>query len=425
MIRRVSTLSLAVLLAVIAVGVCMALAPTSARAADPIERLELGGDTSCALFESGRVQCWGANDADQATPPERLFASLSLGDRHACGLTRTDGVPELLCWGANGHGQAEIPRWVQETRRCTGAVSTDCGGFIEVRAGSNTTCALADRDDHISFSSDNVIETNRKCWGETDSGDWTWFTGVRMSGYESTPRPRLWGVGEAHACWSRNAALLCTGDNPHGQTDAPESEFIQVTVGDVHNCGRTSAGALRCWGGNLYGQSAPPDGRYSWVAAGEQHSCAVHVSGELRCWGRDQHDQASAPLGTDWVQVAAGQRHSCALTDGGLVWCWGGNQAGQTNVPAAIAAPPPPGATISDAPETDHAAMLDAVEVEVRINARWLADGRVEFALQYRLADGTWSERILPRGRRLPTGAAIDRWLSSTPILIPPPNGSG
>ena len=50
---------------------------------------------------------------------------------------------------------------------------------------------------------------------------------------------------------------------------------------------------------------------------------------------------------------------------------------------------------------------------EVRINARQLEDGRVEFALTQ---DG--GERILPSGRYFPADAEVGRWLRSTPIEL-------
>ena len=54
----------------------------------------------------------------------------------------------------------------------------------------------------------------------------------------------------------------------------------------------------------------------------------------------------------------------------------------------------------------------------VRIAARRLADGRVEFAVQQRTADGGWGERTLPRSRILPVGAEIDRWLASSALAV-------
>ena len=48
-----------------------------------------------------------------------------------------------------------------------------------------------------------------------------------------------------------------------------------------------------------------------------------------------------------------------------------------------------------------------------RINARLLADGRIEFAFT-----PSGGERILPPSRYFPTSAAIDIWLRSTEIDV-------
>ena len=56
-------------------------------------------------------------------------------------------------------------------------------------------------------------------------------------------------------------------------------------------------------------------------------------------------------------------------------------------------------------------------EAEVRINARQLEDGRVEFALQQRV-DGEWGERQLPRSRYFPADVGHNRWLNSTPMTV-------
>ena len=60
----------------------------------------------------------------------------------------------------------------------------------------------------------------------------------------------------------------------------------------------------------------------------------------------------------------------------------------------------------------------DAEGAEVRITAQRLADGRIEFALQEREADGEWSERLLPRVRFFPATASVGRWLVSTPLTV-------
>ena len=55
---------------------------------------------------------------------------------------------------------------------------------------------------------------------------------------------------------------------------------------------------------------------------------------------------------------------------------------------------------------------------EVRITARKHDDGRVEFALQQRRGDDTWSERRLPSRRFFPATATAGRWLNSSPLTL-------
>ena len=58
-------------------------------------------------------------------------------------------------------------------------------------------------------------------------------------------------------------------------------------------------------------------------------------------------------------------------------------------------------------------------DVEVRIVARKLESGRVEFGLQQRQTDNSWGDRRLPRVRFFPTSAGVGRWLASSPLTLP------
>lgn len=69
------------------------------------------------------------------------------------------------------------------------------------------------------------------------------------------------------------------------------------------------------------------------------------------------------------------------------------------------------GARVARAQSTD-------VDVEVRVAAQRLADGRTEFALQQRAADGSWDERRLPRARLFPANTRAGRWLGSSPLTV-------
>ena len=54
----------------------------------------------------------------------------------------------------------------------------------------------------------------------------------------------------------------------------------------------------------------------------------------------------------------------------------------------------------------------------VRIVARRLADGRVEFGLQTQAGNARWTPRLLPGRRFAPRGAALDVWLVSGPVRL-------
>ena len=63
---------------------------------------------------------------------------------------------------------------------------------------------------------------------------------------------------------------------------------------------------------------------------------------------------------------------------------------------------------------------------ELRVAARRLTDGRVEFAVQRRSTeDGPWGARLRPQRRFLPAVSAAGRWLSSSPVdVLAAPEGS-
>ena len=55
---------------------------------------------------------------------------------------------------------------------------------------------------------------------------------------------------------------------------------------------------------------------------------------------------------------------------------------------------------------------------ELRIAARRVADGRIEFALQERGSDGSWDDRRLPRARCDPSDPSVIRWMVSSELTV-------
>ena len=67
------------------------------------------------------------------------------------------------------------------------------------------------------------------------------------------------------------------------------------------------------------------------------------------------------------------------------------------------------------------AATTNRVEKDVRITARLLENGKVEFGLQERTDGGDWSETLLPRVNKFPYATAtVDRWLFSSAVALTP-----
>ncbi len=133
-----------------------------------------GSGFSCGLTTAGDAYCWGApgdqlggaaDAADQCRPSssdlcvnapasaaEGLdFASLVLGNNHACGLT---GDGTAYCWGENGNGQVGTGDDV-DTREATAVVGDHV--FRSLALGSNHSCGVATDDELY-------------CWGSNAFG---------------------------------------------------------------------------------------------------------------------------------------------------------------------------------------------------------------------------------------------------------------
>jgi alpha-tubulin suppressor-like RCC1 family protein len=128
-----------------------------------------GGDNSCALFDTGEVECWGAGDSgvlgtsgpDTYVPQPVHFASttgvpiqLAMGDAHACALLSDRTV---WCWGDNSASQLGGGASYQAPSLVLGP-SGPLSGVLSVAAGGKTTCAILLRDPDV------------WCWGANDHG---------------------------------------------------------------------------------------------------------------------------------------------------------------------------------------------------------------------------------------------------------------
>lgn len=295
----------------------------------PARQIAAGRSHTCALLESGRVRCWGANHSGQLGTPITRSADLeppapitevnvggevtqlAAGDAHTCALLRGGRV---RCWGANAHGQlghgtddsvrAGVPPSESGDVRIGGPVS-------QIVAGGRHTCAVLDQG-------------RVRCWGE-GFGD----IGVRRLP-ETAPDVALGG---------------------------PVSQLV---AGESHTCALLKDGRVRCFGATFWGAlgvphvegapgpvGAPVEVRVGsparQIAAGGEAACSLVGEGTARCWGHGAHryrfsGRADAPapheavdfdVGGTVTQLVMGSLHACALLQTGAVRCWGNGYEGQ------------------------------------------------------------------------------------------------
>ena len=146
-------------------------------------RIAAGGSMGCALFESGRMKCWGAgslgftavnnsvgtapNDLNEKAPflnfgTRMKVTDLSVAQAHAC-VTFENG--QLKCWGQNPFGALGIGKTDSPGEKDGDLESKtpflDLGkGFKakQVFAGVSSTCAVVQKLNEV------------KCWGSNNEG---------------------------------------------------------------------------------------------------------------------------------------------------------------------------------------------------------------------------------------------------------------
>jgi alpha-tubulin suppressor-like RCC1 family protein len=219
-----------------------------------------GAKHTCAVLQTGHVDCWGADDQNQlgdgggnpSSFPVDVgitgAASIAAGSFHTCVVTRNHTV---VCWGNNVDGSL-------------GNGTTNPESAPVTVTGINTAVGVAAGDDH-------------SCAVLTDGTVWCW-------GYDN--------YGQLG-----NGTTETVSDTPvqvSGITNA-----TQVSAGEAHACARLSTGSVECWGYNNYGQLGNgANAQYSdtpvtvtgitnatAVTNGFQHTCALKSTGGLSCWG--------------------------------------------------------------------------------------------------------------------------------------------
>ncbi len=215
-------------------------------AAGGFTQLSDSGHHTCVLAPDDAVDCWGRNDAGEATPPAgRSYAQISAGGlegyaggdihyhAHTCGVGK-DGA--LDCWGDDRFGQSTPPAG---------------GDFVKVAASGIHACALRTDGEIV-------------CWG--------------------------WGYGDGRAppaSHDYSDVVVGAGGGFWFPYETNDGEIVH----SAHTCGLRLDGIVDCWG-TTYSPNKPynryePDSRsrFTSISSGRSHVCGVRTDGAIECWG--------------------------------------------------------------------------------------------------------------------------------------------
>jgi alpha-tubulin suppressor-like RCC1 family protein len=291
----------------------------------PIRQLVLGGNRSCALYDSPSggypFKCWG----DTGDGLFRDTATEALTPRAVLGL------PSVRELAVTADRQCAVPA-DQDVVRCWGKCGFACGN----PDGAATVGAT-----FAEVSTPGVVQIS-----------------INLTSL-SPATCTLSGIGRL-ACWG--AAIIATTeedrDSPNRIIVGGQQTYTDLSVGVAHGCASTGDGRVACWGSSarnalgvastsLPNPVSSPGVFIPRTDGGElTHiidvevalgSCAITDQGELWCWGDNKNGGlgvgdttehvGAVKLGlSDVVQVSLGLGHSCALARSGQVYCWGSSK---------------------------------------------------------------------------------------------------
>ena len=306
-------------------------------------QVSLGEYHTCALLEDKSVKCWGYNSNGQLGLGHRnsigddekpsSISSLNLGEsirqivtghRFTCALTESGKVK---CWGANNYGQLGLGH----TNTIGDQEGETSSSFSSVNLGSRAM-KLSSGHSHICT----LLQEGRvRCWGLNNIGQ-LGYGHVENIGDDEHPfvsgnvsvgqKVLDIALGYYHTCTLlEDKSVKCWGNNGSGQLG---QGYSSSHIGD--NEYPSSIGSI-----NL-GSTAKS------IYAGYYFSCALMESDELKCWGSngsgqfglgrtrsDYNSVTTVPIGGDIIYLSLGAYHIYVLFKDGSIRSWGENNRGQ------------------------------------------------------------------------------------------------
>lgn len=284
------------------------------------QEIIMGLNHSCAIAATGKVKCWGNNNAGQlglgdtklrgklktdmgsALPyvdlgPGVVVTQMCLGEQHTCALLNSG---ELKCWGSNlAHGGGTTAN-LGSTPTHMGVnlkpVNLDGEKVKKVACGLRHTCALLQNGTVKCFGQNSVFGTlGHENASSTVIGDSASEMGKAL------PETKLsndlevidLSCGTSHCCaLIENSAVKCWGAGQQGQ----------LGLGDATNRG----GAVGQMGDNLPFVDLGNLAQVEAIQLGGNDSCATLANGDVKCWGLNNNGQLGNGTKTN-VGMSPGQ----------------------------------------------------------------------------------------------------------------------
>jgi alpha-tubulin suppressor-like RCC1 family protein len=282
--------------------------------------IDVGDLFACALVAGGTISCWGddtygelgsvieAGATSVPTPvlPVSLSGATSVStglDPHACAVFQQG---RIACWGENGlgalgHNPALDPSCAHNVVACQAAPYTVSGvsGATAVRAGVGVTCALVDGGAVSCWGDDGLGQFGN---GATDGGGVQFVPQPAAGGQafvalderydfalalDRTGQVWAWGSSSRGALGNQSIggspcdddAAPCVPTPTRVALTLPEGGTVtQVSAGDEFGLALDSTGVVWSWGANVDGRLGHAPGA---ADAGDRTNCGAPVMDEI------------------------------------------------------------------------------------------------------------------------------------------------
>jgi alpha-tubulin suppressor-like RCC1 family protein len=250
------------------------------------------------ILPPGSLYAWGANDHGQVEVPPLLTNVMAVAGGYWHTLVVKDGGT-VTAWGDNADGQATLP--------------SGLSNIIAVAAGTAHSLALKDDGGVIAWGRHDLFQTNVP-------QNLTNAIAISAGGQQSLALRKDGTVVQ----WGQANGTVPTG----------LANVTAIASGTNFQLALLSNAPVVAWGANDAGQTNVPNGLSNVVAiaAGGRHAMALKTDGTVTAWGQTNSAQYTVPAGlSNVLSVAAGYEHSLALKNDGTVVAWGDGAYGQTN----------------------------------------------------------------------------------------------